>query len=56
VAESAAEQVEAVCALLRDAERARVLGRAARAFVEANYDWEQCLQPVDAILEKVTQR
>jgi sugar transferase (PEP-CTERM/EpsH1 system associated) len=56
VAESAAEQADAVCALLRDAERARALGRAARAFVEANYDWEKCLQPVDAILEKVTQR
>ncbi|NOT29998.1 MAG: glycosyltransferase, partial [Planctomycetes bacterium] len=56
VAESAAEQVEAVCALLRDVERARALGRAARAFVEANYAWETCLKPLDTILEKVTKR
>lgn len=56
VAESAEEQVEAVCGLLRDAARARELGRAARAFVEAHYDWEVCLQPLDSILERVTQR
>ena len=56
VAESAEEQVEAVCGLLRDTERARELGRAARAFVEANYDWEVCLRPLDSILERVTQR
>jgi len=54
VAESAEEQVEAVCALLGDAERARSLGRAARAFVEANYDWEACLRPLDSILERLT--
>ncbi|MSR62984.1 MAG: TIGR03087 family PEP-CTERM/XrtA system glycosyltransferase [Planctomycetes bacterium] len=52
VAESAAEQVEAVCALLADAQRARELGRRARAFVEANYDWEVCLRPLDQLLEK----
>jgi sugar transferase (PEP-CTERM/EpsH1 system associated) len=54
VAESAGEQVEAVCGLLREPERARELGRAARAFVEANYDWETCLRPLDSILERVT--
>jgi len=53
VAESAAEQVEAVCALLRDTERARELGRRARAFVEANYDWDVCLRPLDSILERL---
>jgi len=52
VAESAEEQVEAVCGLLREPERARELGRRARAFVEANYDWEVCLRPLDSILEK----
>jgi sugar transferase (PEP-CTERM/EpsH1 system associated) len=56
VAESAEEQVEAVCALLLDAERARDLGRAARAFVEANYDWETCLRPLDNVLERLTKR
>jgi len=53
VAETAEEQVEAVCGLLRQPERARELGRGARAFVEANYDWEVCLRPVDAILERL---
>jgi sugar transferase (PEP-CTERM/EpsH1 system associated) len=53
VAESAAEQIEAVCALLADGERARTLGRAARRFVEEHYDWEACLRPVDAILERL---
>ncbi|HEX6884561.1 MAG TPA: TIGR03087 family PEP-CTERM/XrtA system glycosyltransferase [Planctomycetota bacterium] len=56
VAESAQEQVAAVCALLDDVERARTLGRAARAFVEANYDWETCLRPLDSTLETLTQR
>lgn len=56
VADSAAGQVEAVCGLLGDSERARSLGRAARAFVEANYDWEVCLKPLDSILGRFTQR
>ena len=56
VAESAEEQVEAVCGLLRAPERARALGQAARAFVEANYDWEACLQPLDSILQRFTKR
>jgi sugar transferase (PEP-CTERM/EpsH1 system associated) len=53
VAESAREQVEAVCGLLRDEPRARELGRAARAFVEAHYDWETCLRPLDGMLERL---
>jgi len=52
VAESAEEQAAAICGLLREPERARDLGRRARAFVEANYDWETCLRPLDSILEK----
>ncbi len=55
VAESAEEQVEAVCDLLRDTERAREFGRRARAFVEANYDWEACLRPLDSMLERLLQ-
>jgi glycosyltransferase involved in cell wall biosynthesis len=51
VAESAEEQIEAVFGLLQDSERARGLGRAARAFVEEHYDWEACLRPLDTILE-----
>jgi len=53
VAESAEEQVEAVCALLRAPERARELGRGARAFVERHHDWETCLRPVDEIVERL---
>jgi len=54
VAESAEEQVEAVCALLREPERARELGRRARAFVEQNYDWEVCLRPLDTLLQRLS--
>jgi len=54
VAEDEQEQIEAVCALLRDPERARNLGRNARAFVEQHYDWETCLRPLDAILERLS--
>ncbi len=53
VAETEVEQVEAICALLRDPERARELGRRGRAFVEANYDWETCLRPLDDTLERL---
>jgi len=53
VAETAEQQVEAVCGLLRAPERARELGRSARAFVEAHYDWEVCLRPLDAMLERL---
>lgn len=56
VAETVEEQVEAVCGLLQDPERARELGRRARAFVEANYDWEVCLRPLDSILERLEKR
>src|SRR5688572_25928329 len=56
VAESADEQVEAVCALLEDGERASALGRAAREFVEAHYDWETCLQPLDALVARLASR
>ncbi len=45
-------QVEAICGLLAAPERARELGRAARTFVEENYDWEVTLRPLDRMLEK----
>jgi polysaccharide biosynthesis protein PslH len=56
VAETAEEQVDSVCALLRDDERRRELGRAARVFVETHYDWENCLKPLDPLLERLTRR
>jgi sugar transferase (PEP-CTERM/EpsH1 system associated) len=56
LADSAEEQAQAVCALLREPERARELGRAARAFVEAEYDWETCLRPLDPLLGRLAKR
>ena len=53
VADDAAQQVEAVCDLLRDSDRARELGRRARRFVEENNDWEICLRPLDELLERL---
>ena len=50
VADDARSQAEAVCALLRDSQRARDLGRRARRFVEAHYDWEVVLAALDRIL------
>jgi sugar transferase (PEP-CTERM/EpsH1 system associated) len=54
VADDVDGQVEAVCGLLRDRDRARDLGLAGRRFVEENYDWEACLQPLDEVLERIT--
>jgi sugar transferase (PEP-CTERM/EpsH1 system associated) len=40
--------------LLRTPERALELGRAARAFVEATYDWEVVFRPLDALVARCT--
>ena len=53
VADDAPGQIDAVCDLLRDSERARQLGERARAFVEEHYDWETCLRPLDQIIAKL---
>jgi sugar transferase (PEP-CTERM/EpsH1 system associated) len=53
VADDASAQIEAVCGLLRDSERARELGRCGREFVEEHYDWEVCLRPLDEIIERL---
>jgi sugar transferase (PEP-CTERM/EpsH1 system associated) len=55
VADDAAQFAEAVCRLLRDPSRARELGRGARAFVEAHYDWEVVFRHLDEILERCEQ-
>ena len=47
-------QVEAICGLLREPERARELGRQGRLFVENNYDWDVCLRPLDETLKKIS--
>ena len=52
VADDEQAQVDAICGLLTDSDRARSLGRAARTFVEENYDWEVTLAPLDRMLEK----
>ena len=54
VRDEAYDQVDAICELLRDAERARELGRAARKYVEDHYDWEVCLDPLDDIVKRLT--
>ena len=45
-------QVEAICGLLRDSDRAKELGKRGRTFAEEHHDWEVCLRPLDAILAK----
>ncbi len=54
VADDADGQAEAICNLLRTPDRARELGLAGRQFVQENYDWEVCLQPLDEILTRIT--
>jgi len=56
LAETPEEQIEALCGLLRAPEDAHELGRRARVFVEANYDWDVCLRPLDSILERLAKR
>ncbi len=46
-------QVDAICGLLTDPERARALGARGRAFVEEHYDWEACLAPLDEMLARL---
>lgn len=53
VEDTAEGQVEAIAGLLADEARAKALGARGRAFVEERYDWEVCLQPLDAILERL---
>jgi glycosyltransferase involved in cell wall biosynthesis len=52
VADDANSFAESVCALLRDAARAREIGRDARRFVEDHYDWEVVFRHLDEILER----
>jgi sugar transferase (PEP-CTERM/EpsH1 system associated) len=52
VRDDASSFADAVIGLLGDAARARDLGARARAFVEANYDWEVVFRPLDELLER----
>lgn len=53
VADDAAQISEAILALLRDPQERRRLGRAGRDFVLQNYRWEDVLNRVNAIEEKI---
>lgn len=50
VADGAADQAQAIAALLDDRVAARTLGEAARARVLARYDWQARLAPLDALV------
>ncbi len=52
VRDDASAFADAVIGLLGDAKRAQELGARARAFVEANYDWEVVFRPLDELLER----
>ncbi|TDJ71236.1 MAG: TIGR03087 family PEP-CTERM/XrtA system glycosyltransferase [Planctomycetota bacterium] len=49
-ADSAEDQARAISELLSDPEKARKLGQRGRRLVEANYDWDVTLAPLDDIL------
>ena len=52
VTDDPAQHAEMVVRLLKEPDTARELGQAGRRFVEANYDWEVTLRPLDLILEE----
>lgn len=54
VADSAQEQAAAIARLFDAPDEARALGRRGREFVERNYDWEQVLEPLDRLLERLS--
>jgi sugar transferase (PEP-CTERM/EpsH1 system associated) len=53
VADGAEAFATRVCELLDDPARARELGQRGREFVEAQYDWERTLAPLDTLLERL---
>ncbi len=53
VADEAEAFAKEVIGLLRDPGAARALGDRGRKFVEATYDWERCLAPLDGMLDQV---
>jgi sugar transferase (PEP-CTERM/EpsH1 system associated) len=52
LADEADEFASQVVALLRDAPRREALGRAARAFVERNFDWPIVTAPLEQVYER----
>jgi glycosyltransferase involved in cell wall biosynthesis len=55
VQDDAAGFAREVVDLLRHPAEALALGRAARAFVEAHYDWELVFRPLDELVARSTQ-
>ena len=53
VADDAQAQAEAVRGLLADPPAARELGLRGRRLVEARYDWERTLEPLDRLIERL---
>lgn len=53
VADDAEAFAARVIELLDDPARARALGARGRAFVEAHYDWERTLAPLDALIARL---
>lgn len=53
VCDSEGEFADAVASLLSDPARAEAMGRAARAFVEANWTWESLFERLEGILAEV---
>jgi sugar transferase (PEP-CTERM/EpsH1 system associated) len=53
IADDATAIAEAVTGLLRDPERARKIGRAAREFVESHWTWEAHFERLEAVLAEI---
>lgn len=53
IADDATAIAEAVTGLLRDPERARKIGRAAREFVESHWTWEANFERLEAVLAEI---
>jgi len=53
VADEAQDFADAVIRLLEDPAEGRALGDRARAFVEEKYRWDNCLSPLDGVLEDI---
>ena len=56
VANTAEEQASAIRDLLREPQRARELGAAARRYVDEHYDWERVFDPLEDILKDAVQQ
>jgi sugar transferase (PEP-CTERM/EpsH1 system associated) len=52
VADSVEAQANAICGLLEDPSRAREIAKRGRALVEAHYDWDVTLRPLDVLLAR----